>query len=747
MTLPTGTITMAQVNTELGNSSSSQISLNDTAVRNLASKPSGTVSMNDLRGKSSFGVTGGTPYSSNGSEYNVFTSAGPLTVSGGPLTLEYVMIGAGGGGGGSRGPGPGSANRTGPGNAYTFPLPGELGGGGGSGAYRQGVIEVPGNMTSTVVVGSGGGGGSTTPSSATNGGEGGTSSFTLPPDIGGYTIHAGGGGGGASCTIGGKTQYGPNNLPNYDPGWNTRGVARGSGGGGHGTQWYPGPNNHLPPGTQRSAGPINSLFGVITGYYFSQGYDGSKYGGGGAGGFGGTPPAEGDNNRSGSQSGVQNGKPHHTGGQGVLIPSIFQDVGPPSIGYPYTYSYITYVYLGQPAGTTTATVTGGLGKGGNGGGATTPGGGLAGDGLDTGIFSPSQNASSNSGSGGGGNRGTRLSGTEQPGGPGEGSVPTWPYVSSANSGGSGGSGVVVFRHLTASNPSNPSPIPGIGPGGSTSPMPSNAATGIRSSNLVSWMDATNARSYSGAGNTWKDLSGNNNNGTLQGAADISLNNAVYKGLAYPYYDIGGGGGLNFAFGATDGIFTGPPNADNQDPVPPTSKYINMGSSLGRTSKGTISMWVQIRGPVGTTIYTPGLYLWGAIPNFWMRTGPSGSFVANVGGSTVTTATTNPSDDKYVFVALTWDQPAGTSVIYQGPVGGYQTSMTYTTPGSCGSVTPRSGNLWFGASSAHPTPTTMDGLIYQVHVYNDSLPSTDILFNFNAMSAKHRLYHPPTNLPS
>lgn len=43
---------MSQVNTELGYSSNATISLNQTAVRTLAGVPSGTISMNNLRGKS-----------------------------------------------------------------------------------------------------------------------------------------------------------------------------------------------------------------------------------------------------------------------------------------------------------------------------------------------------------------------------------------------------------------------------------------------------------------------------------------------------------------------------------------------------------------------------------------------------------------------------------------------------------------------------------------------------------------------
>jgi hypothetical protein len=51
-TLPSGTISMSQVNTELRRPASQSINLNDAQVRSLAGKPSGAISMNDLRGKS-----------------------------------------------------------------------------------------------------------------------------------------------------------------------------------------------------------------------------------------------------------------------------------------------------------------------------------------------------------------------------------------------------------------------------------------------------------------------------------------------------------------------------------------------------------------------------------------------------------------------------------------------------------------------------------------------------------------------
>lgn len=51
MTLPTGQISMSQVNVELGLSATAQISLNQANVRTLAGVPSGAISMQNLQGK------------------------------------------------------------------------------------------------------------------------------------------------------------------------------------------------------------------------------------------------------------------------------------------------------------------------------------------------------------------------------------------------------------------------------------------------------------------------------------------------------------------------------------------------------------------------------------------------------------------------------------------------------------------------------------------------------------------------
>lgn len=51
MPIPTGTVTAGDINTELGLSSTAQISLNDAAVREMANIPSGQISFDDLRGR------------------------------------------------------------------------------------------------------------------------------------------------------------------------------------------------------------------------------------------------------------------------------------------------------------------------------------------------------------------------------------------------------------------------------------------------------------------------------------------------------------------------------------------------------------------------------------------------------------------------------------------------------------------------------------------------------------------------
>lgn len=68
MTLPAGQISLSEVNVELGYSATALITMNDTAVRNLAGVPSGQISMSNLQGKSanSYFIIYGGPKTTSG---------------------------------------------------------------------------------------------------------------------------------------------------------------------------------------------------------------------------------------------------------------------------------------------------------------------------------------------------------------------------------------------------------------------------------------------------------------------------------------------------------------------------------------------------------------------------------------------------------------------------------------------------------------------------------------------------------
>lgn len=84
MTLPVGTISMSQVNVELGQSATQIISLNDANVRSLAEVPSGTISMSNLQGKSAVPAIG-QPW--KGGFY-----AGKMSLSQNQVPTHYLIV-------------------------------------------------------------------------------------------------------------------------------------------------------------------------------------------------------------------------------------------------------------------------------------------------------------------------------------------------------------------------------------------------------------------------------------------------------------------------------------------------------------------------------------------------------------------------------------------------------------------------------------------------------------------------------
>lgn len=143
-----GVTTGESVNLELSKSGTSTISLDDVDVRTLAAVGSGTISLYDFYGKSSF-VYGQDEYASAG----VYTWTCPADVT----SVSVVCVGAGGGG-----------------DAGSDLIGVGGGGGGGALAYRNNITVIPGQQYS-IVVGEGGKGqvtvARTTTQSSTVGGQ------------------------------------------------------------------------------------------------------------------------------------------------------------------------------------------------------------------------------------------------------------------------------------------------------------------------------------------------------------------------------------------------------------------------------------------------------------------------------------------------------------------------------------------------------------------------------------------------
>ena len=70
-------------------------------------------------------------------------------------------------------------------------------------------------------------------------------------------------------------------------------------------------------------------------------------------------------------------------------------------------------------------------------------------------------------------------------------------------------------------------------------MATNYSPKIVTDGLVLCLDAANQKSYPGSGNTWSDLSGNGNDGILQGTPTFSSeNNGVFETSSGRWFDLG-----------------------------------------------------------------------------------------------------------------------------------------------------------------------------------------------------------------
>jgi hypothetical protein len=202
---PSGSIRLSDVNQELGYASNAVISLNDSAVRNLFARLTGSISLTDGYSKAQTvtAVAQFTGTDLDGYKYALYgtLSAGSFTVSVGQKSIDYIVVG-GGGAGGSAGGGGGGGGQVVSGTALFTGIHNVICGAGGSAINNNPITDVPTAGSPSSITPSTGGNRTIT---AQGGGRGGTRYSSTAT-----TYRNGENGGGGSAYAGATGSTGPN---------------------------------------------------------------------------------------------------------------------------------------------------------------------------------------------------------------------------------------------------------------------------------------------------------------------------------------------------------------------------------------------------------------------------------------------------------------------------------------------------------------------------------------------------------
>lgn len=217
------------------------------------------------------------------------------------------------------------------------------------------------------------------------------------------------------------------------------------------------------------------------------------------------------------------------------------------------------------------------------------------------------------------------------------------------------------------------------------------------SSLILYLDAGNSSSYPGTGSDWFDLSGFNNDATLQNTPTYS---SSYSGI------------LQF---------------DN------TSLESAITPDLGNLSNWTLEAWVRFAtvpissNPNATSIIS-NLYTGGTSLNYSMGTNNApGSYNVNVGffdGAWHNTTGFQPTANVWYQIVGTYD---GTTI--RQYINGVASGGTVSYSGS-----PTSGGVTQLMKRWDATPIAgdyTDGDLAIVKIYNQALSSTDVLYSYNS----------------
>lgn len=223
-----------------------------------------------------------------------------------------------------------------------------------------------------------------------------------------------------------------------------------------------------------------------------------------------------------------------------------------------------------------------------------------------------------------------------------------------------------------------------------------AGGGYYRTGLILNLDAGNSLSYPGSGTTWTDLSGNNNNGTLNG----------------PTYSSDDGGAIVFD-GSNDVVTIPDDSAWNIGSAKTWEMWINMNSVVNNTLPfGKGSMWWFA---VGYTSLggTSGQFQWLAYDGSWSTLNTGVTISTSTWYQLVTTwdgtyfrfyANGNLEATSSDFSAKTWNDSS-----YSVDVGGFSGGSSYVS-----------------------------AKIPIIRIYDQTLSASQVQQNFNALSSRYGL---------
>ena len=211
--------------------------------------------------------------------------------------------------------------------------------------------------------------------------------------------------------------------------------------------------------------------------------------------------------------------------------------------------------------------------------------------------------------------------------------------------------------------------------------------------LVLCLDAANLKSYPGTGTTWKDLSGNGNNGTL------------VNGVGY---NSGHGGSLTFD-GSNDTVSTG-------------------NSGITGNQSWSISVWVSVDSSESGS-GRQGWIVWEGSSN------QSTSELISIGVNSGKVEVAHwANDTTFTNSLITFDNFQNISVTYDG-----STELIYVnslnTDSKSTSLSITDGN-WYLASRS--TAEYLNCKIASFQVYNRALTASEIQQNYNALKGRFGL---------